>query len=256
MNLKIVILVFLAASFTLNAQIVRRGRQGNHRYFMGDRQVFGTEINGSVKAYWDSITVMGNYNYRNGVMHGLQKEYFNDGSLSAEWEMTEGRRTGKGTEYYDDGTVLFRRDLDDRGNGIGTEYYRNGMKMRERLYKDGVQVHVSFYNHDIKGNRYERTDEELFFEAQEFGSKGMYGHAIQSYGELLKKYPDSVRSANARFLIAFTYHNNLNEPDQAEKYYRIFIEKHPEDPLVSSAKFELENIGKDMQSMNIFEGEE
>ncbi|MBN2857511.1 MAG: hypothetical protein JXN63_03835 [Candidatus Delongbacteria bacterium] len=255
MRLKILFVTVMITAALLSAQIIRKGRPESPRFYKDDVQIFGEEIDGKVTAYWDSTTVFGEYNYSKGSLDGLQKEYYSDGKLSAEWNMKNGKRVGEGTEYYEDGSVSFKRELNGKGDGLGIEFYKNGMKKRERLYKDGVQVHVSRYNHDIKGNRYERNADELFIEAQEYGGIGMYGHAIQSYEELLAKYPDHEKAPDVKFLIAFTYHNSLHEEELAKKHYGEFLEKYPDSPLAVSAKFEMENIGQDIEKMEIFGGE-
>ncbi len=249
-----IILMIITAS--LSAEIKRIGRPDNPRFFKDKIQVFGEDIDGTVKAYWDSITVQGEYNYKKGLLDGLQKEYYPDGKISAEWNMKNGIRVGKGREYYKDGAVSFSRELDSNGNGLGIEYYQNGLKKRERLYKNGEQIHVSLLNHDIKGKRYERNAEELFFEAQEYGSIGMYGHAIEAYEEFLKEYPDHEKAPDVKFLIAFTYHNSLNEDELARKNYAEFIASYPESPLRVSAEFEMENIGKDIEKLELFKTDE
>lgn len=255
MRFRILFVTVMITAALLSAQIIRKGRPESPRFYKGDVQIFGEEIDGKVEAYWDSTTVFGEYNYKKGALDGLQKEYYSDGKLSAEWNMKNGKRVGTGTEYYEDGSVSFKRELNENGDGLGIEYYKNGMKKRERLYKDGVQVHVSRYNHDIKGNKYERNADELFVEAQEYGALGMYGHAINTYEEFLAKYPDHEKAPDVKFLIAFTYHNSLQEEELAKKNYREFLEKYPDNPLAVSAKFEMENIGKDIDKMEIFGGE-
>ncbi len=256
MNCRTVWTLILIMLISLNAQIVRKGRLDNPRFYKGDVQVFGEEIDGPVIAYWDSVNVYGEYNYNKGLLDGLQKEYYSDGKPSAEWNMKNGKRVGEGKEFYKEGAVSFHRELDAEGNGLGTEYYKNGMKMRERLYKNGEQVYAGKLNHDIKGNRYDRSAEELFFEAQEYGSQGMYGHAIGDYEEFLKKYPRNEKAPEVKFLIAFTYHNSLNENDLARKNYQEFIEQYPESPLKVSAEFEMENIGKDIDNLDLFKPKE
>ncbi|MBU4485825.1 MAG: hypothetical protein KKD38_02755, partial [Candidatus Delongbacteria bacterium] len=203
-----------------------------------------------------SVTVRGDYNYSKGALDGMQKEFYSDGKLSAEWNMKNGKKAGSGKEYYEDGTVSFNRELNSAGNGIGTEYYKNGMKKRERAYKNGEQVYASRLNCDIKESRYKRSVEELFYEAQEYGALGMYGHAIEDYTELLQKYPKHVRASDAKFLIAFTYCNNLKEEELAKQHYREFMKMFPDSPLAVSAEYELENIGKDIDNLELFKGKE
>ena len=251
---RIIITMILTAIMAVSAQIIQKGTLEKPRFFKDNNQVFGEDIDGPVKAYWDSVKVRGEYNYSKGVYNGLQKEYYSSGKLSAEWNMTNGKRTGSGKEYFEDGSVSFSRELNGNGDGIGTEFYKNGMKKRERAYKNGVQVHASSLNHDIKEQRYPRTAEELFLEAQEYGALSMYGHAIETYVEFLEKYPKHERAADAKFLIAFTYHNSLKEENLAKKSYQEFLKMFPDSPLSVSAEFELENIGKDIDNLDMFKG--
>ncbi|MFO7811286.1 MAG: hypothetical protein R6V47_07965 [Candidatus Delongbacteria bacterium] len=255
MNIRTCIFAALSLAILLNAQIILKGTQDRKAFFRDGNQIPEEEVDGRVISYRDSVTVKGEYNYSKGDMDGLQKEYYPDGQISAQWHMKDGKRVGEGIEYYDDGTVAFRRELDENGNGLGIEYYSNGMKKRERLYKDGAQVHVSMYNHDIKGNKYERTPDQLFYEAQEYAGMGMYGHAVRSYKEFLKKTPDHKKAPDVKFLIAFTYHNSLSEEEAAKKHYEEFLEKYPDSPLAVSARYEMENMGKDLKDMELFESE-
>lgn len=256
MRYKIILAIVLTGILTLSAEIIQKGTISSPRFFDGKTPIYGEDINGPVKAYWDSVAVRGDYNYSKGVMDGLQQEFYPDGKISAEWNMKEGKRAGTGKEYYEDGTVSFHRELSSDGDGLGTEYYKNGMKKRERAYKNGEQVYASKLNCDIKGNRYKRTAEELFYEAQEYGAVGMYGHAIETYNEFLKDYPKHEKAPDVKFLIAFTYHNSLNEEDLAKKNYEEFLVQYPDSPLKISAEFEMENIGKDIDNMELFKGNE
>ena len=55
-----------------------------------------------------------------------------------------------------------------------------------------------------------------------------------------------------KFLIAFTYGNNLNDLDNAKKEYKEFMEQYPNSPLKVSAEFELKNIGKSIDDIEMF----
>ena len=250
--LKRILILVVIITLTLSAEIVRKGRKGSFSYYENGESITIDKVNGSVKVYYDSVKVMGDYNYFSGKMDGLQKEYFLNGKIKAEYNMTKGLRIGSGKEFYDTGELEFEREFDQNGIGFGTEYHKNGMKKRERLYKDGVQVHVSKLNHDIKDVKYARTPEELFSEAQEYSYAGMYAHAIEDYNLFLKLFPDSEKNSNVKFLIAFTYHNNLNDTDNAEREYKEFIKQYPDSPLKVSAEFELKNIGKEIEEIEMF----
>ncbi|MDA3884411.1 MAG: hypothetical protein PF638_02350 [Candidatus Delongbacteria bacterium] len=250
--LKRIIILVVIMTMVLSAEIVRKGRKDNFSFSKNGEQIAIEKVNGVVKTYYDSLKVMGEYNYAIGNMNGLQKEFFRTGTVKSEYNMTNGIRTGNGKEYYDTGEIEFERNLDNNGTGLGIEYHKNGMKKRERLYKDNVQVYVSKLNHDIKDVKYVRTPEELFMEAQEFAYVGMYAHAIEDYKLFLTLFPTSEKNANVKFLIAFTYHNNLDDLDNAKREYLEFIKQFPESPLKVSAEFELKNIGKTIEEIEMF----
>lgn len=71
-----------------------------------------------------------------------------------------------------------------------------------------------------------------------------YLAAITYYQAFVKKYPDLNSTPVALFIIGFIYNNNLQMIDSAKITYQEFVTKFPIHDLASSAKFELENLGK------------
>ena len=71
-----------------------------------------------------------------------------------------------------------------------------------------------------------------------------YHTAINYYQAFVKKYPDLNSTPVAMFIIGFIYNNNLQKIDSARIAYQEFVTKFPNHELASSAKFELENLGK------------
>ncbi len=74
--------------------------------------------------------------------------------------------------------------------------------------------------------------------------KGYGAKAVELYDWFLAKQPDHPKAGQALFLKAFTYDNELKEPVTAEKLYKEFIEKYPDDDFVDDAELLLKNIGK------------
>jgi outer membrane assembly lipoprotein YfiO len=72
--------------------------------------------------------------------------------------------------------------------------------------------------------------------------------ALEAYKKFYRTFPSSSQAPTMLFLSAFIYNNEFNnEPamlDSARREYELFLEKYPEHELASSAKFELENLGK------------
>jgi tetratricopeptide (TPR) repeat protein len=63
------------------------------------------------------------------------------------------------------------------------------------------------------------------------------------YQKIFNEYPDHDRAADALFKMGYIYNNMLNDLPNAEKMYRLFLEKYPEDQLAPSAQFEIDNLG-------------
>jgi TolA-binding protein len=71
-----------------------------------------------------------------------------------------------------------------------------------------------------------------------------YHTAINYYQVFVKKYPDLNSTPLAMFIIGYIYNNNLQMIDSARIAYQEFVAKFPNHDLVSSAEFELKNLGK------------
>ena len=95
----------------------------------------------------------------------------------------------------------------------------------------------------------EVSEEELFILAQTYQSEGKDKEAVESYKKLVKKFPDGENHRIAVFLAGFIYANNLKEYDKAGEYYKMFLEEYPNDSLAFYAQFELDNLGKDIDSL-------
>ncbi len=67
--------------------------------------------------------------------------------------------------------------------------------------------------------------------------------AIEYYQQIVEKFPKSSQAPAALFNIGFLEANELKNFDEAKKAYERFIRDYPNDPLVSSAKSEIDNLG-------------
>jgi len=128
-----------------------------------------------------------------------------------------------------------------------------------------------------------KTDQELYREGQAAEGRQDFQAAVQSYEEVVGKYPQGTYADSAQFLIGKIYNNDLRDIekaasayekvytsfpqsqfaptamfltgfllnndlhkfDSAKLVYQMFLEKYPNHELATSAKFELENLGKD-----------
>ncbi|MCF7885410.1 MAG: outer membrane protein assembly factor BamD [Candidatus Marinimicrobia bacterium] len=81
-----------------------------------------------------------------------------------------------------------------------------------------------------------------------------YEEAINTYQQYINKYPQSSSTPNALFMIAYVYANDMQNYEKAKSAYNKFIEKYPDHELVPSAKWELKNMGQDIQNIIQSEG--
>jgi TolA-binding protein len=78
---------------------------------------------------------------------------------------------------------------------------------------------------------------------------GSYAKSIQLLKQIYTDYPESPRAADAEFLEAYTYANDLQDYDTAQKLYMAFTKKHPNHPMFSTTVLELKNLGKTPEMM-------
>ena len=69
--------------------------------------------------------------------------------------------------------------------------------------------------------------------------------AVYTYQRYYTMFPASKEAPTMLFLSGFLYNNELHNLDSARMAYESFIQKYPNHELAPSAKFELENLGKD-----------
>lgn len=69
--------------------------------------------------------------------------------------------------------------------------------------------------------------------------------AIELYRRLATEYPNDPNAPGALFLVGFIFHNELRMLDSAKAAYEEFLNRYPQSDMVSSAQFELANLGKD-----------
>ena len=74
-----------------------------------------------------------------------------------------------------------------------------------------------------------------------------YNKAVSLYDWVIEKYPAHKLAAQALFLKAFTFDNELHDIDNARFYYQEFIKRYPTNDFADDAKVLMENLGKSDQ---------
>ena len=88
----------------------------------------------------------------------------------------------------------------------------------------------------------ELNAEYLFRRAELNKGLGEAQLAVQNLRRLNKEYPKHDKSGTALFLIAFTFHDDLQNSDSAAFYFEKFIEEYPEHQLKDDAQAYLQLI--------------
>ncbi len=79
-----------------------------------------------------------------------------------------------------------------------------------------------------------------------------YEEAIKNFRKVVEKNQQTEESKKALFMLGFINANHTNDLDQAKKYYQQFLQQYPDHELAASAKYELDNLGKDINELSIF----
>lgn len=119
-------------------------------------------------------------------------------------------------------------------------------KMDKRKALDLVKLYVQFadeYPDDL------RSPEYLFKAADISMNLNRPNQTIKLFDKILTTYPSYSKTPTALFLKAFVYEDQLKDYDNAEKYYKLFIEKYPNSEFADDAEISLKNLGKSPEEL-------
>lgn len=89
-----------------------------------------------------------------------------------------------------------------------------------------------------------RTPEYLYKSAAISRGVGLPVKAVKLYDKILADYPGYERNPEVAFLLAFTFDEDLKQPERAKEAYEDLIEKYPGDMWAEQATARLDNIDK------------
>gem|GEM_PF-298614 len=95
------------------------------------------------------------------------------------------------------------------------------------------------------------TPEDLFKLASESSNPR---EKIRYYEQFLEKYPDNDRAYEAKFMIGFTFAEDLRNHAEAEKVFNEFLEEYPQSDLADDANWMLENMASGETPVFVPEG--
>jgi outer membrane protein assembly factor BamD (BamD/ComL family) len=92
-------------------------------------------------------------------------------------------------------------------------------------------------------------EKEYFDLAYQYMGKEKWSDAEKYFQKILDEYPNGVYSSKALFMVGFINANYLKNYDKAKKYYTEFLKKYPNHDLADDARYELENLGKNIDDL-------
>jgi outer membrane protein assembly factor BamD (BamD/ComL family) len=96
---------------------------------------------------------------------------------------------------------------------------------------------------------------DYYNKANELMSSEKWGEAEENFQKILDDFPEGDHTAKAMFMIGFINANYTNNLDKAREYYTKFLEKFPNHDLADDAKYEIENLGKNIEDLPFLQGE-
>jgi len=99
------------------------------------------------------------------------------------------------------------------------------------------------------------SEKEYFDRAYQYMGKEQWSEAEKNFEKILEEYPTGEYAAKALFMIGFINANYLMNYEKARKYYNEFLEKYPNDDLADDARYEINNLGKDINELPFFKEE-
>lgn len=95
----------------------------------------------------------------------------------------------------------------------------------------------------------DKIPEVLYAMGSIYQNQREFPKAVDVYKRITKDYPEHATASSASFLVGFIYSNELKNYAAAKSAYEEFLLKYPSSPMASSAKFELDNLGKDPEEI-------
>ncbi len=99
--------------------------------------------------------------------------------------------------------------------------------------------------------------EQIFNEAKTLQEEAKYAEAVVKYEQLVELHPKNDFAPQSQFMIGFICANELMELEKAGKAYNAFLKNYSDKSdsgMIASAKWELENLGKDINEIEDLSG--
>lgn len=123
-------------------------------------------------------------------------------------------------------------------NEIGARRYEKAVKALNTLVRD-------YPDHPLASKAQFRIGDVYLNNTRDIPS------ALIALRRTIDKYPETENGVKALFMMGFIYANHLGEFRNAQRAYLDFLDSYPNHELIPSVKFELENMGKKVEDIDI-----
>jgi outer membrane protein assembly factor BamD (BamD/ComL family) len=112
--------------------------------------------------------------------------------------------------------------------------------------REAFQTAIGLFESVIREYPHHPLAEAAIFEIANLHNSNMHmpQEAIDGYNLYCREYPAGKQTPLAMFLIGYLYNNELHNSDSAAAAYRRFLDRYPDSEMATSARFELNNLGK------------
>ena len=121
---------------------------------------------------------------------------------------------------------------------------------QNKLSRQEATVLVNLYEKYANKNPEDSLTPEYLFRASDITMNlRRPGQTIRLFDRILNEYPDFKKAPVVLFLKAFVYEDQMQDYDNARKYYELFLEKYPDDDFADDAEISLKNLGKSPEEL-------
>ncbi len=124
-------------------------------------------------------------------------------------------------------------------------------EMKAYEMREDLESMLIFYNTLLERfPKYAQRDEVLQKLAWSYHNRQEFQRAVSTYQRLLEEAPQSTHAPQAQFMVGYIYANEIKDLDRARQAYLTFQKNHPQHDLSDDVAFELEHLGKDINSFD------
>jgi outer membrane protein assembly factor BamD (BamD/ComL family) len=112
--------------------------------------------------------------------------------------------------------------------------------------REAFQPAIGLFESVIREYPHHQLAEASLFEIANIKNSNLHmpQEAIDGYSRYCREYPGGKQTPLAMFLIGYLYNNELHNTDSAAAAYKRFLERYPDSEMATSARFELNTLGK------------